>query len=145
MINLDATCSTPAFSGNVYYEWFADGVPYAAWPFPYFQIPFSTPGAHTISLAITDASIGCSDSSAQSINIPVNCTATFQPYQSGNYTYFYSNNYSTTASYFWDFGDGNTSTSMTPAHIYSNPGTYNVCLTISDTAFGGVQLPGVIV
>lgn len=137
LINLDATCSTPAFSGNVYYEWFADGVPYAAWPFPYFQIPFSTPGAHSISLVITDASTGCSDSSAQSINIPVNCTATFQPYQSGNYTYFYSNNYSTTASYFWDFGDGNTSTSMTPAHIYSNPGTYNVCLTISDTAFGG--------
>jgi PKD repeat protein len=37
-------------------------------------------------------------------------------------------------SYQWDFGDGNTSTQANPGHIYSNPGTYQACLIISDTS-----------
>lgn len=34
--------------------------------------------------------------------------------------------------YHWDFGDGNTSTAQNPTHAYSTPGTYNVCLTVSN-------------
>lgn len=30
----------------------------------------------------------------------------------------------------WDFGDGNTSTDPYPVHVYANPGTYIVCLTV---------------
>ena len=30
----------------------------------------------------------------------------------------------------WDFGDGNTSTLITPTHTYLNPGTYTVSLTV---------------
>ena len=37
-------------------------------------------------------------------------------------TSYYSN------SYYWDFGDGNTSTSTNPSHSYSNFGTYTVSL-----------------
>jgi len=37
-------------------------------------------------------------------------------------------------SYFWDFGDGNTGTGKTTTHIYTNPGTYTVKLTVSDAA-----------
>lgn len=33
-------------------------------------------------------------------------------------------------SYFWDFGDGNTSTLEDPVHTYSGNGTYVVCLTV---------------
>ncbi|MBK7668382.1 MAG: PKD domain-containing protein [Sphingobacteriaceae bacterium] len=32
---------------------------------------------------------------------------------------------------FWDFGDGNTSTLVNPAHTYSTVGTYTVCLTVT--------------
>ncbi|MFN8395334.1 MAG: PKD domain-containing protein [Bacteroidia bacterium] len=32
------------------------------------------------------------------------------------------------ASYYWDFGDGTTSTSTNPQHVYNNLGTYNVKL-----------------
>ncbi|NNE25626.1 MAG: PKD domain-containing protein, partial [Saprospiraceae bacterium] len=32
----------------------------------------------------------------------------------------------------WDFGDGNTSTELNPAHTYTDPGFYNVCLTTTN-------------
>src|SRR5690606_27220007 len=35
--------------------------------------------------------------------------------------------------YFWDFGDGETSTQFEPTHFYTTPGTYNVMLIVSDT------------
>jgi len=34
----------------------------------------------------------------------------------------------------WDFGDGGTSTEQNPAHVYANPGTYNVALTVTTSA-----------
>jgi len=45
-----------------------------------------------------------------------------------------------TVSYFWDFGDGNTSTNQNPHHIYQVPGDYTVMFIVSneisaDTAY----------
>ncbi len=37
-------------------------------------------------------------------------------------------------SWFWDFGDGNTSTDQHPNHTYAQSGTYTVCLTVSNDA-----------
>lgn len=31
-------------------------------------------------------------------------------------------------SYYWDFGDGNSSNDPNPTHVYNNPGTYEVTL-----------------
>ncbi len=39
----------------------------------------------------------------------------------------------TITSYFWDFGDGETSTSVKPTHTFDEPGQYTVLLEISDT------------
>ncbi len=36
-----------------------------------------------------------------------------------------------TASWFWDFGDGNTSTEVSPTHIYTSTGTFQVTLTVN--------------
>ena len=41
----------------------------------------------------------------------------------------------TVTSWEWDFGDGNMSTDQNPTHIYTNPGSYDVTLTI-DTEYG---------
>ncbi len=37
-------------------------------------------------------------------------------------------------SWFWEFGDGGTSTEQNPKHIYQNAGTYTVSLTVYDEA-----------
>lgn len=37
----------------------------------------------------------------------------------------------TIAGWFWDFGDGKTSTSRNPSHVYSQPGIYTVSLTVT--------------
>ncbi|KAA3631783.1 MAG: PKD domain-containing protein [Calditrichaeota bacterium] len=41
----------------------------------------------------------------------------------------------TVTSWEWDFGDGNMSTDQNPTHVYTNPGSYDVTLTI-DTEYG---------
>jgi PKD repeat protein len=38
----------------------------------------------------------------------------------------------TLSTWLWDFGDGATSTTQSPAHIYTNYGTYTIKLTITD-------------
>lgn len=48
----------------------------------------------------------------------------------GNPAVFTSIETSTTVSHFWDFGDGNTSTSANPSHSYA-PGTYTVKHTVT--------------
>ena len=34
------------------------------------------------------------------------------------------------STYLWDFGDGNTSNIALANHTYTNPGTYQYCLTV---------------
>lgn len=35
------------------------------------------------------------------------------------------------ATYYWEFGDGDSTVSTSPTHHYNSPGTYNVCLTVT--------------
>ncbi len=52
------------------------------------------------------------------------------------------------SSYFWDFGDGTTSTDIFPQHAYQDTGFYNVSLIISntcgasDTLYSGASITG---
>lgn len=43
------------------------------------------------------------------------------------------------STFFWDFGDGATSTQMTPTHTYSTFGTYNVKLVVDGGAACGID------
>lgn len=45
----------------------------------------------------------------------------------------FQNNSQNANEFFWDFGDGNTSTDFEPSHAYANPGQYEVLLVASDT------------
>lgn len=93
----------------------------------------------TFVLSVTDF-IGCS-SSSNSLQVIVNPDpiAQFSPDLDGFGISF--NNLSTDASdYFWNFGDGNTSTDFEPNYSYSDTGSVNMYLVASnncssDTAF----------
>ena len=39
----------------------------------------------------------------------------------------------TSISFLWNFGDGQTSTSVSPTHVFANPGSYNVTLTVTNS------------
>lgn len=47
---------------------------------------------------------------------------------------FTNNSSGTITGFTWDFDDGQTSTNSDPAHIFSNPGTYDVLLTATNAA-----------
>lgn len=97
---------------------------------------YVTPGIYTIRHIVTD-SRGCSDSTTHTVTAtkPVaaftatptsTCVGTPIPFT------ITSPSISTVATAFWDFGDGSTSTSLTPVHSYSAPGWYTVQLVITD-------------
>jgi len=100
---------------------------------------FTTPGAYNVCLTVT--STNCpAVTYCQTITVtgpPVTCNANFTYQQSGATVHFYNNNSgispSLTMNHYWDFGDGTSSNLVNPTHTYTAPGTYTVCLTVSDS------------
>ena len=50
-----------------------------------------------------------------------------------------SDHFNDTMQYFWDFGDGETSTDANPIHVFQNPGIYTVSLNVSNS-FGNTEI-----
>ncbi|CAG0937263.1 partial Collagenase ColH, partial [Thermoflexales bacterium] len=79
----------------------------------------------TITLEIVQQIIGADaltpDFTAAPLSGVAPLTVTFNNLSTGSYT-----------STLWTFGDGNTSTAISPTHLYANPGVYTVTLTIAD-------------
>ncbi len=93
---------------------------------------YSTAGTYNVCLTVTDAcgsDVSCS-------NITVTCatpTPAFTFTSTGtNATFTNNSTAGAGASYLWIFGDGNTSTQMSPTHPYGADGTYSVCLVVAD-------------
>ncbi|MBL7923339.1 MAG: PKD domain-containing protein [Bacteroidia bacterium] len=99
---------------------------------------YAQPGLYTVCLTVGDSNTACYDTYCSVISIQggSNCDASFTASDSMGLTFFFPLNYSTGYSYFWTFGDGNTSTAPYPAHQYASQGTYLVCLTLVDSASG---------
>ncbi len=96
---------------------------------------YSITGNYTVSLVVTNAA-GCSDTILKNIfvnTIPVpNFTADSVCF--GNRTSFtnLTTNTQPIATYFWDYGDGNSSFGINPTYTFGAPGTYNVTLTVTN-------------
>ena len=96
-------------------------------------------GTFVASLFITDSSnstcydYGSAIISVSGVSNPVPCNAAFvvNPDSSGN-VIVYNTSTGTNITYFWDFGDGNTSTLAHPNYTYSTAGPFGLCLTIDD-------------
>jgi PKD repeat protein len=96
--------------------------------------------AGTYTLQITNQNGGCSY--VYTVDVTVNCPCDASPdfYWNGcNPITFYgiNNGSSPVITWFWEFGDGQTSTQQNPTHYYATGGTYEVCLTILATNNNG--------
>lgn len=92
------------------------------------------PGQYVV--CVTDAN-GCSacDTAFVSVQIQSSCNASFTTTLNAGNVYSFTNTSTnaSTANYYWDFGDGNTSTLANPTHSYALSGNYAVCLFVYDS------------
>ncbi|MBS3915665.1 MAG: PKD domain-containing protein, partial [Bacteroidetes bacterium] len=126
------TNSSTNTDGSLSYSWnFGDGYkPSSSAP----SHTYSSEGAYNIKLIAT-SSYGCVDSAVKSINVYPNTTVKFsvndsdQCYAGNNF--IFTNNSGISSGSFtndWRFGDGNTSSSISPTKSYTARGNYNVLL-----------------
>ncbi len=95
------------------------------------------PGTYTGTLIVTDSS-GCTDSVTQNIIVnpqPVAGFTTSAPNGCQSMPVSFTNTSTGGTGYWWNFGDGDTSTLQSPTHVFSNNGTYTVTLIVTN-AFG---------
>jgi len=82
---------------------------------------------------------GCfvSESSEVQIGSSQETNSSFAYSANGTAVFFFNN--STSGEYYWDFGDGGSSTKTSPSHNYANSGDYEVCLTTTDECGLSIQ------
>ncbi|HLL43962.1 MAG TPA: PKD domain-containing protein, partial [Segetibacter sp.] len=98
---------------------------------------FPGAGVYNVKLVLTDTSFcNAPDSIEIPLRIATNLKAQFQTPASGcaPYTAVFNNISAGGQQFYWDFGDGATSTEVSPAHVYSAPGTYTIKLRALDSA-----------
>lgn len=96
---------------------------------------YSGPGTYNVTLRITDVDFCNSPAeTTKVIRISPVLVANFEtpPVGCAPYEAKFNNTSQGGISFLWDFGDGATSTDDSPTHLYPNPGTYTVRLTIND-------------
>jgi PKD repeat protein len=115
---------------------------------------YDAPGVYNVCLTMLGNN-GCTSMACDSVHIdtdgvvePSNCQAGFwvvqayvqdsldpsvgQPIPNELWLYNLSSGGTGNYQFFWDFGDGTSSTDPYPSHFYSNGGPYVLCLTLTD-------------
>jgi hypothetical protein len=114
-------------SFNAIYQWYWNGSPipnanqatyYASNPGNYYVYVQSLGGCYNYTNTL-------------SLSVTPNPTANYQYSVVGN-TVSFVNGASNASTYFWNFGDGNSSTQANPIHSYAQSGTYTVTLTANN-------------
>ncbi|MBL0341053.1 MAG: PKD domain-containing protein [Bacteroidetes bacterium] len=111
---------------------------------------YGASGTYDVSLVVTNAN-GCTDTLVRPgyINIGLNLVPTFTVNSSVGcppFNSIFNCNVPNATSWLWDFGDGTTANTQSPSHLYSNPGSYDITLTVTTSSGcnGSVTLPGYI-
>jgi PKD repeat protein len=128
-----------------YYHWdFGDGTTLNVVnnnPFVH-QYP-NTTGTYQVLLSAYSTSISPTPCNSYTQTVIVSCsgcavsssiTIFADTANAGNYFCYNQSTGTGTLSYFWDFGDGTSSTQQYPFHQYAAPGNYPVCLTTTSTS-----------
>lgn len=98
---------------------------------------YAAGGEYTVSLTITSADSICVDTYTEVVVVEQfnwGCEASFDAHQSNHHpmkVYFHDKSQFQHGTWFWEFGDGETSTFKNPEHLYAAGGEYTVNLTIT--------------
>ncbi len=127
---------TNANNAGATYQWnFGDGNS-STQPSPAHS--YNQSGSYQVSVTVTSTK-GCSSSATAPVNITIYPTAkaAFVPTPDQadiiNPVITFDNQSENASIWFWDFGDGNTSTERSPSHTYANVGNYKVHLFTNNT------------
>jgi PKD repeat protein len=143
-VNFNASTSRPATGRTIRsYDWdFGDGTQKTTTG-PTTAHDYQTAGAFTVTLVVTDdvgrEAVATATVTVEGDSPTADFTFSQVPPTSAHTIQFNSSASSaisgrTIASYFWEFGDGSTSTLASPAHPYAGAASYNVTLTVTDSA-----------
>ena len=101
----------------------------------YFSPILAGVGTHTLVYNVTDSVSGCTNSDERIIAVHPMSDPNFTIPESAcrNDTITFENLSNTGLSYYWDFGDGNSSDEFSPQFAYDVVGTYAVSLTIENS------------
>lgn len=106
---------------------------------------FGSAGTYNVCMTINDPTSNCADTTiCQSYTVNPSafsgmCNANFSWFidsLQNNQLNLFNTSSGTITDYYWDFGDGNSSTQAYPVHNYPTNGPYYVCLTVSDSVSG---------
>ncbi|MEM7037763.1 MAG: PKD domain-containing protein [Bacteroidota bacterium] len=84
-----------------------------------------TPGVYDLIWTVSDPNCTDADTMRLEVNLPPVANFSYVP---GGFTVNFTDNSQWATSWFWDFGDNNTSNQQNPTHNYLNVGSYVVCL-----------------
>lgn len=94
--------------------------------------PVVSPNATTIYSIIVTDNDNCQDTNSVTITVKSLPVANFG-YNAVNLIISFADSSTNALTWFWEFGDGDSSVSQNPTHTYFTEDTYNVCLTVADT------------
>lgn len=104
---------------------------------------FNQNGNYTYLIEVQDSITNCSDSTGGTftisnvVNNTPNCDASFYGNTANNQNtvnFYATGTNSNSTTYYWDFGDGNTSNLANPTHTFGTSGWQIVCLTVIDSS-----------
>lgn len=110
------------------------------------QKRYASPGTYTVTLRVSNGSSSSSTSRTISVGSSVPATpavvaafdASMTTTTAGRAVSFTDRSSGSPTSWKWSFGDGATSTSRNPSHVYTAIGTYNVSLTAANGSSSSV-------
>ncbi len=103
---------------------------------------FPGTGTYNVKLVLNDTSLCNSpDSIVKTVRISANVKAAFKIPRGGcaPYNAAFENTSAGGQQFFWNFGDGETSPTINPQHVYTTPGTYVVNLKVVDSATCNIE------
>lgn len=107
------------------------------------NLVYAEPGTYTVE--VTAIANGCEVTASEEVWVIADPSIGFQggpPIGCPPHSVSFNNTSETetATTYLWDFGDGTTSISSEPVHIYENSGTYSVTLTMNSTGYCNQEL-----